>query len=148
MLNTQILDMNNHTITNMELKPVTENDVEFLYELLKEREGRINITHKGTPSLDEHLDFVKNHDYTSWNIIWVNDQKVGNIYLTQRDEIGIFILQKFQCLGYGSNALKQFMKKNGKKRYLANINPTNYKSIQFFGKQGFTHIQNTYHKKF
>jgi len=30
---------------------------------------------------------------------------------------------------------------------LANINPTNYKSIQFFGKHGFTHIQNTYHKK-
>ena len=148
MLNTQILDMNNYVATNVELKPVTENDTEFLYELLKEREGRINITHKGTPSLDEHLDFVKNHDYTSWNIIWVNDQKVGNIYLTQRDEIGIFILQKFQGLGYGSNALKQFMKKNGKKRYLANINPTNYKSIQFFGKQGFVHIQNTYHKKF
>jgi len=39
------------------------------------------------------------------------------------------------------------LKKNGKKRYLANISPTNYKSIQFFGKHGFTHIQNTYHKK-
>jgi L-amino acid N-acyltransferase YncA len=39
------------------------------------------------------------------------------------------------------------MKKVGKKRFLANINPTNYKSIQFFGKNGFIHIQNTYHKK-
>ena len=131
----------------MELKPVTENDAEFLYELLKERKGRINISHKDTPSWDEHLDFVKNYDYTSWSMIYVNDQKVWNIYLTQRDEIGIFILKKFQGLGYGSDALKQFMKKNGKKRYLANINPTNYKSIQFFGKHGFVHVQSTYHKK-
>ena len=37
MLNTQILDMNNYVATNVELKPVTENDAEFLYELLKER---------------------------------------------------------------------------------------------------------------
>ena len=52
MLNRQILDMNNYTTANMELKPVTENDAEFLYELLKERQGRINITHKRTPSMD------------------------------------------------------------------------------------------------
>ena len=90
----------------------------------------------------------ENHSYQSWDIILVDNNKVGNIYLTQRDEIGIFLDKKFHGRGYGSQALKQFMKKNGKKRYLANINPTNYKSIQFFGKHGFVHIQNTYHKKF
>ena len=132
----------------MELKSVTEDDAKFLHELLEQREGRINISHKSTPSWDEHLEFVKNHDYLSWDIILVNNEKVGNIYLTSRDEIGIFIHKKFQGLGYGSDAIIQFMKKNGKKRYLANINPTNYKSIQFFGKHGFTHVQNTYHKKF
>ena len=82
------------------------------------------------------------------NIIWNDDTRIGNIYLTERNEIGIFLDKKYQSNGYGSEAIDEFMKKNGKRRYLANINPTNYKSIQFFGKHGFLHIQNTYHKKF
>ena len=132
----------------MELKSVTLDDAEFLYELLKQREGRVNISHRSIPTSTEHRDYIENHSYQSWDIILVDNNKVGNIYLTQRDEIGIFLDKKFHGRGYGSQALKQFMKKNGKKRYLANINPTNYKSIQFFGKHGFVHIQNTYHKKF
>ena len=132
----------------MELKAVTLEDSEFLYELLKQREGQVNISHSSLITWEEHLDYIKNQSYKSWDIIWVENNRVGNIYLTQRDEIGIFIDKKFQGSGYGSQALKQFMEKNGKKRYLANINPTNYKSIQFFGKHGFIHFQNTYHKKF
>jgi len=131
----------------MELKPVTVDDAEFLFDLLKQREGTVNISHKSLPDWEEHLQYVKKHDYQSWDIIWVENTRIGNIYLTKNDEIGIFIDKKLQFHGYGSKALEEFMKKNGKKRYLANINPTNYKSIQFFGKHGFTHIQNTYHKK-
>ena len=131
----------------MELKPVTVDDAEFLFDLLKQREGTVNISHKSLPDWEEHLQYVKKHDYQSWDIIWVENTRIGNIYLTKNDEIGIFIEKKLQFHGYGSKALEEFMKKNGKKRYLANINPTNYKSIQFFGKNGFTHIQNTYHKK-
>ena len=132
----------------MELRSVTLDDAEFLYELLKQREGRVNISHRSLPTLTEQRDYIENHSYQSWDIILVDNNKVGNIYLTQRDEIGIFLDKKFQSKGYGSIAITEFMKKNGKKRYLANINPTNYKSIQFFGKHGFVHIQNTYHKKF
>jgi len=132
----------------MELKNVTIADAEFLYEILKQREGSVNISHKSLPTWDEHVDYIKNYDYQAWDIILVNDQKIGNIYLTTRDEIGIFIDKKFQDHGYGTEALEMFMKKNGKKRYLANINPTNYKSIQFFGKLGFNHFQNTYTKTY
>ena len=132
----------------MDLKTITLEDAEFLYGLLKQREGRVNISHRSIPTSTEHRDYIENHSYQSWDIILVDNNKVGNIYLTQRDEIGIFLDKKFHGRGYGSQALKQFIKKNGKKRYLANINPTNYKSIQFFGKHGFVHIQNTYHKKF
>ena len=131
----------------MELKPVTVDDAEFLFDLLKQREGTVNISHKSLPDWEEHLQYVKKHGYQSWDIIWVENTRIGNIYLTKNDEIGIFIDKKLQFHGYGSKALEEFMKKNGKKRYLANINPTNYKSIQFFGKHGFIHIQNTYHKK-
>ena len=131
----------------MELRSVTLDDAEFLYELLKQREGRVNISHHSIPTLTEQCDYIKNHSYQSWDIIWVDNIRIGNIYLTDRDEIGIFLDKESQSNGYGSIAITEFMKKNGKKRYLANINPTNYKSIQFFGKHGFIHIQNTYHKK-
>ena len=129
------------------LKPVTIDDAKFLFDLLKQREGIVNISHKSLPTWEEHVKYIKNNTYQSWDIIWVDNVRIGNIYLTDRDEIGIFLDKKFQSNGYGSIAITEFMKKNGKKRYLANINPTNYKSIQFFGKQGFVHIQNTYHKK-
>ena len=132
----------------MELKKVIIDDAEFLFDLLKQREGIVNISHKSLTTWEEHVNYIKNHSYQSWDIIWVGDDRIGNIYLTERNEIGIFLDKKFQGNGYGSQAINEFMKKNGKKRYLANINPTNYKSIQFFGKHGFVHIQNTYHKKF
>ena len=130
----------------MKLKPVTIDDAEFLFDLLKQRAGIFNISHKSLPTLEEHVEYIKNNTYQSWEIIWVDNARIGDIYLTDRDEIGIFLDKKFQSNGYGSIAITEFMKKNGKKRYLANINPTNYKSIQFFGKQGFVHIQNTYHR--
>jgi len=131
----------------MMLKPVTIDDAKFLFDLLKQREGIVNISHKSLPTWEEHVEFIKNNTYQSWDIIWVDNVRIGNIYLTDRDELGIFLDKKSQSNGYGSIAINEFMKKNGKKRYLANINPTNYKSIQFFGKHGFIHIQNTYHKK-
>jgi len=131
----------------MMLKPVTIDDAKFLFDLLKQREGIVNISHKSLPTWEEHVEFIKNNTYQSWDIIWVDDVRIGNIYLTDRDEIGIFLDKKYQSNGYGCIAINEFMKKNGKKRYLANISPTNYKSIQFFGKHGFIHIQNTYHKK-
>ena len=131
----------------MVLKPVTIDDAKFLFDLLKQREGIVNISHKSLPTWEEHVEFIKNNTYQSWDIIWVDNVRIGNIYLTDRDEIGIFLDKESQSNGYGSIAINEFMKKNGKKRYLANIRPTNYKSMQFFGKHGFIHIQNTYHKK-
>ena len=131
----------------MVLKPVTIDDAKFLFDLLKQRQGIVNISHKSLPTWEEHVEFIKNNTYQSWDIIWVDNVRIGNIYLTDRDEIGIFLDKESQSNGYGSIAINEFMKKNGKKRYLANIRPTNYKSIQFFGKHGFIHIQNTYHKK-
>ena len=57
----------------MELKSVTEDDAEFLFELLKQREGRVNISHKSTPDWEEHFQYVKNHDYQSFDIIWIDE---------------------------------------------------------------------------
>ena len=131
----------------MVLKPVTIDDAKFLFDLLKQREGIVNISHKSLPTWEEHVEFIKNNTYQSWDIIWVDNVRIGNIYLTDRDELGIFLDKKSQSNGYGSIAINEFIKKNGKKRYISNINHTIYKSILFYGKHGFIHIQNTYHKK-
>ena len=132
---------------SIKFKTVDEKDAEFLYEQLREREGYVNISHKSIPTWDEHMKFIKSKPYFEWDIIFADEEQIGNIYLTNRDEIGIFIKKKFQSKGFGSEALKEFLSKTGKTRILANINPTNYKSIQFFGKNGFSHIISTYQKK-
>ena len=107
----------------IKFKTVDETDAEFLYEQLKEREGYVNISHKSIPTWDEHLDFIKSKPYFQWDIIFVDEECIGNIYLTNRDEIGIFIKKKFQSQGFGSDALKKFLQKTGKKRFLANFWP-------------------------
>ena len=80
----------------IELKPINEQDIDFLYGLLKEREGIVNISHKELPPFSEHEQFVKSSPYPYWDIILLNNERIGNIYLTDRDELGIFISRDFQ----------------------------------------------------
>ena len=79
----------------MELKPVTQDDAEYLYELLKQREGSVNISHRSTPEWETHVEYIKNNSYQAWDIILIDGNKVGNIYLTEKNEIGIFIDKRF-----------------------------------------------------
>ena len=43
---------------NIKLKQITENDMLFLYELLKNKDPNSNISHKKMPTYDEHVKFV------------------------------------------------------------------------------------------
>tara|TARA_B100000029_G_scaffold268186_1_gene263741 strand:+ start:385 stop:807 length:423 start_codon:yes stop_codon:yes gene_type:complete len=128
------------------LKTVTKSDSKFLFDLLKERNPNANISHKKMPSYDEHVDFIKSKPYTKWYVILKSNEKVGSIYLSKNDEIGIFILKKFQGNNFGVYALNELLKKNPRKRFLANVNPKNKKSISFFKNNGFKLIQYTFEK--
>ena len=131
-------------IQDLELKNVTKADVRFLYNQLKERDPKINISHKKMPSYSEHTKFVLSKPYSKWYIIYYKNRKVGNVYLSKMNEIGIFILKTIKVKGLGSLVLEQVLKKNPKTRYLANVNPKNIKSAEFFKKNGFKLIQHTY----
>lgn len=126
------------------LRETIESDCEFLYELLKNRDPRASISHKKMPSYDEHVKFVLSKPYSKWYVIEYKNRKVGSIYISKQDEIGIFIEKKFQSKGIGKKAIQIVMKKNPRSKYFANIAPENTKSQKFFKKLGFRGLQYTY----
>ena len=128
------------------LKSVTNSDIEFLFDLLKERDPSTNISHKKMPAYDEHVKFVRSKPYSKWYIIFKSKQKVGSIYLSKNNEIGIFLSKKFQGKNIGDFALNDLIKKNPRERFLANVNPKNKKSIQFFKNNKFKLIQYTFER--
>ena len=129
---------------DIKLKPVDKSDFRFLYQHLKERNPSANISHKKMPTYAEHVKFVTSRPYSKWYIIIHENKKVGTIYLTKQNEIGIFIKNKVQGKLIGQRVLKLLMEKNPRKRYLANVSPKNKKSIVFFKKNGFKLIQYTF----
>ena len=129
---------------SIRLRNVNQSDFRFLYNLLKERNPNMNISHKKIPTYSEHVKFVKSKPYTKWDVIEYGKQKIGSIYLSKNDEIGIFLKKQFQGKNVGQESLELFMKMNPRKRYLANVNPKNTVSQKFFKKNGFKLIQHTY----
>ncbi len=128
----------------IQLISVKKSDSPFLFELLKERGSKVNISHRKMPTYNTHVKFVISKPYSKWYIIKYQDEKIGSVYLSNQDEIGIFLKKGNQRKGIGKKALELLMKKNPRKRYLANVNPKNSKSIKFFKKNRFKLLQLTY----
>lgn len=131
-------------VTDVILKKVGKNDYSFLYELLKGRDPKVNISHKRMPSYNQHVKFIQSKPYAIWYIIYCEGKKSGSIYLSKQEEIGIFLKKGLRGNGVGSKAIKILMEKNPRKHFLANINPKNKKSRSFFKKHKFKLIQHTY----
>lgn len=131
-------------VLDVTLKQANENDYDFLFNLLKERDPKANISHKQMPSYDEHVKFISSNPYTVWYIVYFEGKKVGSIYLSKQDEIGIFLKRDYMGKKVGSQAIKILMKQNPRKRFLANIGPKNEESLEFFKKHKFQLIQYTY----
>lgn len=128
----------------IKLKSVSKLDFLFLYELLLERDPKINISHKKIPTYQQHKKFVNSKPYLKWYVIYFKDIKIGSVYLSQQNEIGIHVKKKWNDESTLKIVVKLLMQKNPKNRYLVNINPKNKKLIRFFKNQGFKLIQHTY----
>ena len=76
---------------NLKFKLIDKSDLRFLFNHLKERDPKDNISHKKIPTYDEHVKFVLSEPYLKWYIILQKNKKIGSIYLTSQNEIGIFI---------------------------------------------------------
>ncbi len=128
----------------IKLKNVNKDDFKFLYDLLAERNSKTNISHKKMPSYKQHIEFIFLKPYKQWNIIIKGVKKIGAIYLSYENEIGITIKKGFEKQEIEDIALKKLMEKNNGKRFLANVSPKNHKLKKFFLSHDFKLIQNTY----
>ena len=130
--------------TTIILKEVRKSDCLFLYELLTARKPNVNISHKKLPTYVKHVKFVMSKPYSKWYIIYCATEKIGSVYITKQDEIGIHFKEKNITNKIRSKVLKMIIKKNPRDRYLININPSNTKMKKFLKNEGFELIQHTY----
>ena len=105
-----------------------------------------NISHSTMPTWHDHVKFIKSSPYTAWYVIMRRNSKIGVVYLTKHNEVGVYIKKEFRRKGYAAHSIKLMMEKFRSRRFLANINPSNKASISLFEGLGFGHIQNTYSK--
>ena len=132
---------------NIKLKQVAENDMPFLYELLKNKDPNANISHKKMPTYDEHIKFVLSKPYTNWYVIEYDEKNAGAIYLSKRDEIGISISNDYEYEQIAKTAIKLLIELNPRKRYLVNVSPKYIRTQEFLLKNGFSGLEYVYEMK-
>ena len=131
------------TNTKLCIKLVTKSDFRFLYDLLSYRKPTENISHKKMPTYRLHEKFIKSKPYSKWYIIVFNNQKIGSVYLSKMNEIGIHLKDK-KYEGQFGEIISIIKKKNPRLRYLVNINPNNNALRKTIKKNNFKLIQHTY----
>jgi RimJ/RimL family protein N-acetyltransferase len=135
------------SLTEIYSDPLNEDKyVKFLYKLLGQRQSYQNISHSNMPLYNTHKLFVQSRPYLKWWVIVVDDLLVGAMYLTREYEIGIFLDNKQTGKGFGGEALEQMLGGLRGRPVLANINPNNTRSIEFFKRHGFERLSTTVNK--
>ena len=131
---------------------INENNLKFLYSLLKDRE--YSISHKEIPSFEEHSSFVKNHPYHKWFIVKNQSYLIGSIYIHKDNSIGLDIINQFELL---IPDILYFLEKRYKplpyiksvrsKNFFFNISPQNHKLQNLLVSLGYEISQISYEKK-
>lgn len=112
------------------------------FDLLLEREPEQNISHREMPAWEEHVAYMRARPHPHW--YWfADDHPAGCVYLSDQREIGIGVLRASRGKGLGRAAVEEIMRLHPG-RFLANINPRNYRSAGLFHSLGFELLQVTY----
>jgi len=128
----------------IKLREVTSADYRFLYSLLAQRDSTINISHKRMPTYEQHVQYLSRSPYLWHRIITLSDLPIGMCYRTIEGYVGIFLDRTFQGFGYGPTVLQMIIAEHPRSRLIANVNPSNRRSMRMFRKAGFKFIQMTY----
>jgi len=92
------------------------------------------------PTYGEHLRFIKNHTYKKYYIVYKDKIRIGRVYITDKDEIGISLLKKY-------NRLKKILFKNFSFHpfvKFVNVSPKNKLDQKILKGLGYKIIQHTY----
>ena len=60
-------------VEQIKLIKVQNSDYEFLYELLKKRDPRTNISHRAMPTYQNHVKFIKSKPYKDESIVYLEN---------------------------------------------------------------------------
>lgn len=120
------------------LKKVDKSDFKFLYELLKNKKDFQNISHNKMPTYDEHVKFILEEPYKNWYVVTSVFGKIGAVYLSKNNEIGLNISQKFDSYLIKDLIFQQVMEKNPSKIFSVNVNPKNHQMKNFLEKYNFS----------
>lgn len=136
-------------ITKFELIEPNLVQIAILYELLLNKKN--SISHEETPSYLEHAEFVKNHPYRIWYLVYKDNDPIGSIYLTQDNSVGLsffeidkelitHVIKKIITLHDPLPPLKSLRSKY----FHLNVSTCNYRLISIFKDIGFPEIQCTF----
>lgn len=145
---------------------ILDGALEFLYELMKEREPEINISHRALPSFEQHRQFVTRRPYRFWYLIefyaevpedaiagFIAPVFAGYISATHDNQIGIVLRKDFRAHGIGPAAVRALINVHRPNpaepsirtgTWIANIAPANERSRRMFEGLGFRKIQETF----
>jgi len=132
---------------NLEIRKVKNSDTLFLYKLLLERSPKVSISHREMPNYIQHTKFVRSKSYAFWYILFENEEKIGSVYVTALNEIGISLIKGKKGKGLEEEVLKIIMEKHSRKRFFVNISPKNKEFEIIVKKYGFKMVQKTYEFK-
>ena len=133
---------------DLKFRLINKSDLKFLFNHLKERDPRENISHKKMPTYDEHVKFVLSKPYSKWYIIFERNKKIGSVYLTKADELGLHLKKEYFRESLMKEIFESLMKSEPNKLFVFNLSPRNKKFIKFLQKNGYMISQQTVVKYF
>ena len=123
----------------------------ILYNILKNRDTKTNISHKKIPTLKQHANFISSLPYRYWFIIKKSSRVLGSTYITRSNEISISLLKKntknfSEVLSMIITNIKPLpaiaSKRNGK--FILNLSPNNKFYNKLLKSIGAKKIQETF----
>lgn len=129
-------------MSQLTLKLMTVGDCRFVYQLLKERQNEPNVNiNFQMPTYEDHKEYLLDALYFEWYkqafIMYIGRKKIGQVYVTKDNEIGVFVLKAYQGKGYGREAVKRIIQATESDVFTAHVNGANEKSKRLFKALGF-----------
>ena len=120
------------------LEPCNKEDYKFVYDLaFVFFKTNLNVTYMKMEKFDEFVRRAFVPDDKNYIIKNENNEGIGHVHILSNNEIGYFIVPKFQNKGIGTEAVKLIMEMNPRDRYFVTIHNKNGPSISLAKKLGF-----------